>query len=527
MINPMEKEFIESQKLLQVKTLLLLIIAISALMSLSAYIRFPICYDDAYITFRYAKHLAEGLGFTYNDSIRTLGTTTPFFTILLALLSLIFSPNHIPEIARFIDGIFFIASTYLIYKITHKLTGKEYLALLSAFIYCTYPPSIDSSASGMEIPLFIMVFLLSYYLFLNNKTILPGLLGGLLITIRPDGLIWVTALALGYLANKKAILKYIISFATAALPSIILLTIYFGNPLPLSVIAKRVSYGPLYHLDFKNLIGVLGITFPDRIASNPFLVIILWIIIMVFCLLLLKYSFRYKAIIYIPVVGYIILYPAFLWYGRTLMFVWYGYPLFPLVLILLTILIKHNWGNVSSFSGKPFFKFGIIIILFSWIILIAWRVFYFQPAYGQGGPGMVDLEERGYYFRDHTPPDISIFTESIPQIGFISERYIFCEIGLVSPEVVEIKKKYGAKILKDCKWYFDVLRKYKPDFLLLHKEYFDRNRLFPYKDALFFSDYQDSIYFFNNYRLLNINEIIESGNYKGILSNRYYTFQHK
>jgi len=41
-------------------------------------------YDDAYITFRYARNLAEGLGFCYNPGTPSLGTTTPFFTLLLA-----------------------------------------------------------------------------------------------------------------------------------------------------------------------------------------------------------------------------------------------------------------------------------------------------------------------------------------------------------------------------------------------------------------------------------------------------------
>lgn len=41
-------------------------------------------YDDAYITFRYARNLAEGLGFCYNPGTPSLGTTTPLFTLLLA-----------------------------------------------------------------------------------------------------------------------------------------------------------------------------------------------------------------------------------------------------------------------------------------------------------------------------------------------------------------------------------------------------------------------------------------------------------
>ena len=43
--------------------------------------------DDAYITFRYARNIADGLGFVYNPGQPVLGTTTPLYTMLLAALS--------------------------------------------------------------------------------------------------------------------------------------------------------------------------------------------------------------------------------------------------------------------------------------------------------------------------------------------------------------------------------------------------------------------------------------------------------
>jgi len=44
----------------------------------------PWTIDDAYITFRYANHIAQGMGFVYNGGERILGTTTPLYTLLLA-----------------------------------------------------------------------------------------------------------------------------------------------------------------------------------------------------------------------------------------------------------------------------------------------------------------------------------------------------------------------------------------------------------------------------------------------------------
>jgi hypothetical protein len=42
-------------------------------------------FEDAYITLRYARNIASGLGFVYNPCEPVLGTTTPLWTLLNAL----------------------------------------------------------------------------------------------------------------------------------------------------------------------------------------------------------------------------------------------------------------------------------------------------------------------------------------------------------------------------------------------------------------------------------------------------------
>ena len=42
-------------------------------------------FDDSYITFRYSLNLAAGHGFVFNVGDPVLGTTTPLWTLVLAL----------------------------------------------------------------------------------------------------------------------------------------------------------------------------------------------------------------------------------------------------------------------------------------------------------------------------------------------------------------------------------------------------------------------------------------------------------
>jgi len=47
----------------------------------------PRTIDDAFITFRYARNIVEGQGFVYNPGSQVLGTTTPLYTVLMAVIA--------------------------------------------------------------------------------------------------------------------------------------------------------------------------------------------------------------------------------------------------------------------------------------------------------------------------------------------------------------------------------------------------------------------------------------------------------
>jgi arabinofuranosyltransferase len=51
--------------------------------------------DDAYITFRYARSISQGQGFSYNPGEHVQGTTTPLYTLLLAGLASLLGAQHL------------------------------------------------------------------------------------------------------------------------------------------------------------------------------------------------------------------------------------------------------------------------------------------------------------------------------------------------------------------------------------------------------------------------------------------------
>jgi hypothetical protein len=79
----------------------------------------PRTIDDAYITFRYVQHLVQGQGFVYNPGEHILGTTTPLYTLLLALfltLTHLPLPWLGPTVAAIADG----CTTIMVYALTAR-----------------------------------------------------------------------------------------------------------------------------------------------------------------------------------------------------------------------------------------------------------------------------------------------------------------------------------------------------------------------------------------------------------------------
>lgn len=71
----------------------------------------PRMIDDAFITFRFARNIVHGIGSVYNSGERVLGTTTPFYTLLMA------------------DA----ASTFLIYHLGRRLSNSPLVVWAAAF----------------------------------------------------------------------------------------------------------------------------------------------------------------------------------------------------------------------------------------------------------------------------------------------------------------------------------------------------------------------------------------------------------
>ena len=122
----------------------------------------PFTGDDAYITFRYARNIAAGLGFVYNQGEYILGTTTPLLTLILASTKLLSIP--IIPVAKFIGFTFGLAYLILIISQFKNFNKRAALTLLFAVTVSLIPTNAKWDVAGMETALYIfLVYVILFY----------------------------------------------------------------------------------------------------------------------------------------------------------------------------------------------------------------------------------------------------------------------------------------------------------------------------------------------------------------------------
>lgn len=204
----------------------------------------PQVVDDAFITFRYARNLAEGLGFVYNVGERVLGTTTPLYTLLLALGSLL--PVSHAHLALGINAVSDGLTCILLAGLIWRLIGSKRGAALGAVAFALCSQSVAGAVTGMETSFFTMLLVAGFYLYASGHFVPSAAVFGLAVLTRPEAILAAGLAFLGMFAAKRwAVWREAAAFALVVLPWFVFAAVYFGSPVMNSVWAKGQSYQPM------------------------------------------------------------------------------------------------------------------------------------------------------------------------------------------------------------------------------------------------------------------------------------------
>jgi len=412
-------------------------------------VRFNWLCDDAFISFRYSKHLAEGHGLRYN-----VGEDPPVEGYTNFLWVLVLTPLEAmgwatPVWARVLSA---ACGVVLVWRVTRFLAlglDLPWLGLIaSALFFATLPPVAVWSTSGLAtLPNALLFFLV--FEFLLGTTRPRGLAGGmacvLLILIRADGFVWVAGLigltALEALlrrdrtAIKPLVLCTVIS--AVALGGLIGFRLaYFGWAMPNTFYAKVGFNATIFERGWKYLVSFL-LALPHLPLAVVAGVAVVW----------RRGSdwpvARQVALIALGTFGYAVI------VGGDFMAMWRLFvPTMPFVAILFGVAIRRLCARPVAVLGcavsavvlslLPAYNLHVVPAGVREKVGFRWGLLGFVNEYVQwelmAGRSQ-QWSQLGRVLDKHTQPGESLVWGSIGALGYYSHLFIYDINGLVSVEV--------------------------------------------------------------------------------------------
>ena len=391
--------------------------------------------DDAYITFRYARNLAAGLGFVYNSGERVLGTTTPLFTLLLAPAALL----HIPleTAARVLAVAADLGVVLLIYRLIRGGWGRD-TALLAAGVYGTFYAVVGACGYGMETQVFTFFVMAALASAVAGRSLQAGAAAALAVLTRPDGSILagilVAASLYGTVARRKRMrLGPAVVFLGMVLPWVLFATFYFGSPVPNSMVAK---------FNQQNVAFERWVSF--FFTRNP-LVILLWLGALAGGVAGIVRRSKTAFLL----AAWAATYPIFFLIGRPpFLGVWYFPPLVPALAGLFAVGAMACTGPVLRSGGAR-----LVLLGGAWILAVCVGL----PRNLESARWSRTLAERvyrpmaGWVVRATDASDV-VQVSDIGYVGYFTGRTILDSGALVSPEVAAYYREHGGDSARDVQY---------------------------------------------------------------------------
>lgn len=391
--------------------------------------------EDAFITFRFARQLSQGLGFTYNVGERVYGTTTPLFTLLLAAWTL-FTRSDIALGAHILGLAASMGSLVLLDAVLRREEISAGARLLALAVLALSSKVLILDLQGMEMPLVILLMMASWLAMSVGRPGLAGLLAGCLLWTRIDLALWPVALALVELRPgfKRAVTLAAVT-ALTYLPWVVFAYVYFGSPIPHTIAAKQVAHGLSQSAIAGHLttvlayLSVLDLRFasqlPHLLAGGVTLGLAAWQAVR------MRHSKVFRALSIFAALEF-----AGLVLLRATFQARYLYPLLWAVLVLATLGAASLWQAAAPRGRWLARAAGVIGVaaLLTQAGLAAERAQATQRYRHEAS-----LQVIGQWLAVRGPRDATVLLEPLGYIGYYSGMHMVDEVGLVSPDVVSLK----------------------------------------------------------------------------------------
>lgn len=245
--------------------------------------------DDAFITFRYGRNLAEGQGLVFNPGERVEGFTSLLYTLLSAWWHLF--EADVPALAQHFNVLCNVALVLLTYAYARRrLKHSPYVALIAPMMLVANLNLSAWAAHGMETSLFTLLVTLGLMMVAprddeKRLTWDTGIAGGMVLAAatytRPEGMLY-TGLALLLQLLRAARLQKggtsVVMLALFSLAPVAALEswrlYYYGEWLPNTFYAKATGGAGKYEAGWEYLLRFFDGSLLGGLVLVPLLVLV-------------------------------------------------------------------------------------------------------------------------------------------------------------------------------------------------------------------------------------------------------------
>ena len=408
-------------------------------------------YDDPYITYRYASNLAHGAGFVFNAGEHTLSTTTPLYTLILALAGLAGAP--IP-IASNLIACLSLALGGMAFWYLGEVGQSRAAGITALLLYPLFPLMIGTI--GAETALYNALVLLGFLAYARERNVQSAVLLALATLVRADGVLAVLVIAADVLLVRRrappwgALLAYVVLLA----PWFLFAWGYFGAPLPVTLVAKQRQ-------------GMMAISEPFfagllRQARDDYWRYPVYRGHFVLAAGGLLYGLARRHL-WLLIVGWSLLYvAAYSALGVTSYFWYYG-PVIPGFIALIGLGVQALHQLIARLADLRVAAGAAGLVALALLYPQTAGVRYFAEHRDARLPS---YQAAGEWLRAHTPPDSSLGTLEVGVIGYYAQRRMIDFAGLLQPQVA-LRLTPETTYDDAAIWAF---QQFQPDYVVLRRD---------------------------------------------------------
>lgn len=426
-------------------------------------LRFWFVVDDAFISFRYARNLAQGLGLRYNlgEHIPVEGYSSFLWVVICAVIE--YLRLDVTFWAPFFS---FLCGGLLLWRVHNVLIRvfelNHAVTLLATLSLACFPPFAVWSTSGLAtMPFALVLFYTFEQLVLSDEQAAPlkaGISGLVLALIRTEGIAWVIVLGIcavisRVLASRKVrqpLLTYFAIVMAGFSVYFLWRWSYFQTPFANTVYAKVAAGGGL---DVRALLLMRGFNY----VAVFFLTFLTPFVTLLASLAALHKKWRASGVSIIMLSLAVICFPIlvggdFMTMGRFLV---PGFAFNVLVFAFFLQILWRRWEKFRPITALVAFSITIIGLLPAFNVhLVPHRIrsqFHFRfnttqhrTEYEQWHvmrSRSQKWKQKGLALKEYAAPDESLVASAIGNLGYYSELFIYDKAGLITPEAARLPTK--------------------------------------------------------------------------------------